>query len=540
MSNYLDFFPKTLLEDIIKGECLPIIGSGFSLNASMPDNIKMPLWDELGEKFAEYLPDYKYTNALDAISAFSHEYTRNKMIDKLFHFLNIDKIKPGDTHKSFAELPFKMVCTTNFDFLLEDAYREKSFKVIVNESQLSLSSDDNTTLILKIHGDLNNPNQLVATEEDYDLFIEKNPIFSTYLSYLLIVKTPLFLGYSIDDPDFRQIFKIVNERLGQSRRPAYTIKINAQNHEIMKYERRGVKVINIIDSTITNPNQLYSQILPQVFNELKTYCDKNVLKNGLFVQREPVKQIFNNKETQNRLCFFSVPYSELSLYKELVFPLVKLNGFIPISADEVITPGDTTIAKISALIDKSELAICDIADNNKFVLQELNMIIENKNKKILIIGNNKNLCADKYKTDNSTYIQKDDDLKFIEKINSWLEHISQSLYTNFKTEPLRLLKKEEYRSAIVSAFSLLEVELNKFYQRNNIANENKIVQYHYVTEKLLQLQILDQEQYNHLQKWRSIRNTLVHTDKTIDNKQAKVIVKGIMDIIESIQNKIDE
>lgn len=541
MSNYLDFFPKPLLEDIIKGECLPIIGSGFSLNANMPNGINMPLWDDLGKKFAFYLNNYKYTNALDAISAFSHEYTRNKLIGKLFEFLNIDKIKPGETHKSFTELPFKMVCTTNFDFLLEDSYRlHKSFKPIVNESQLSLSSDENTTLILKIHGDLNNPDQLIATEEDYDLFIEKNPLLSTYLSYLLIVKTPLFLGYSIDDPDFRQIFKIVNERLGQSRRPAYTIKVNAQIHEIMKYERRGVKVINIIDQNLNDPKQFYPEVFPKLFKELKIYCDKNVLKNSTFVQREPIKQIFNNEGSQNRLCFFSVPYSTLPLYKELVFPLVEKNGFIPISADEVITTGDTFIAKISALIDKSELIICDIDGNNKNVLHELNIINGNKNKKILIVENEKNSCTDKYKINNSTYIVKDDNLDFVKKIDIWLKKISPIFYNDFTEEPFRLLKKGEYRAAIISAFSLLEIELNKLYEQNDICDKNRIIPIRDIAEKLIQLQILNEDQYNRLKKWRHIRNTLVHTSKTIDDNQAKNIVNGLMDIINSVKNKREE
>lgn len=530
MAEYLKYFPKPLLEEIIKGECLPIIGSGFSLNAIMPKGIKMPLWDELGKKFATYLPDYNYTNALDAISAYSHEYTRNNLISKLYDLLYVNVIKPGETHTTFSDLPFKIVCTTNFDFLLEDSYQ--ICKPIIDETQLSLSSDENTTLILKIHGDLNHPTQLVATEEDYDTFIDKNPLLATYLSYLLIVKTPLFIGYSIDDPDFRQIFKIVNERLGQSRRPAYTIKINANHHEIAKYERRGVKVINIVDT-----KQSYSKVFPDLFRELKQYWNDNILKTSTFTQKETMIQLLNKTDSQNRLCFFSVPFSTLPLYKDLIFPLVEKYGFVPLSADEVISYGDTILAKINAMIEKSDIIICDITNNNSNVLYELNTAIGYKSKKVLIVGDENSFSTLKFKMNNAEYVTRENNLEFVERIDNWLKNLSEPLYDTFSKEPMRLFDKEEYRAAIISAFSLLEVELNSFYESRNLIYKDEKASMQKLTEKLHNLEVLSNEQMFMLRKWQRVRNELVHTKRSITKKDAKEIVYGLMDMISFIRNQ---
>lgn len=529
MCNYLSFFPEPLLEDIIKGECLPIIGSGFSLNAEMPKNVTMPLWKKLGEKFAKYLKGFDSTdNALETISAYSHNFSRNNMVSKLRTFLNIDQISPGITHKLFAEIPFKIVCTTNFDNLLENSYSMCKPIVIVEEPQLSISYDDRIPLIFKLHGDLDHPSRLVVTEDDYDLFVTKNPLLTTYLSYLLIVKTPLFIGYSIDDPDFRQIYKIVSEHLGPSKRPAYAITVNANEKEIAKYERRGVKVIDIKGHDLS-----YSSVFPDLFKELKQYLNDNILKKSTIAQGETKKQLLHKEPLQNRLCYFSFPYAELSLYQEYVFPLVRKYGLIQLSSDEVVTVGDTILSKINAIIDKAELIICDISGNNRFVLQELSMAMTYPGKKILIIADKDSISRVPL---NYRYVEKDDDLKFISQVDSWLKENSKSMYKAFSDEPIRLLKKDEPRAAFISAFSLLEIELNHFFEKKSTSQESRVIPIWRLIEDMRNLEILNDEQFQNLQYWLHIRNKVIHT-KEGENEQISVeMVHGIMEIVEIIRN----
>jgi uncharacterized protein YutE (UPF0331/DUF86 family) len=527
MSTYIkDFFPKPLLEDILKGECLPIIGSGFSLNADLPSGYKMPMWDDLGKYFSSYLPNYTYSNALDAISAYSHEFTRNNLIGKLNDILNINNVAPGETHKAFAKLPFKIVCTTNFDFLLEKSY--SICKPIIEENQLSISVDDNATIILKIHGDLNHPSKLVVVEEDYDLFLERNPLMATYLSYLMIVKTPLFLGYSIDDPDFRQIFKVVNERLGNSRRPAYTIKINANQHEISKFERRGVKVINVI-----KPNVQYKTVFSDLFTELSEYWNNNVLKSSTFSKNETRNELLNIEAENNRICFFSIPFKYLALYKELIFPIVEKYGFIPLTSDEVISYGDTLLAKISAIINRAELIICDLSDSNNNVFYEFELATKQKNKRILVLHeqNNDNYI---YDSSNIIYIKKDENLVFVELIEKWLKNLSGPMIEIYSKEPMRLFEKKEYRAAVISAFSFLEIEINKYLEKNN---ERKTVQTKNA-DILLHSEIINGNEAEQLKKWQQTRNMLAHTDRQISKEQTSNIMEGINHIIQKIRSRI--
>jgi SIR2-like domain len=110
--------------------------------------------------------------------------------------LLIAEAQPGKAHKEFCTIPFDIVCTTNFDFLLERQYdlTPRYVHPVVDEEPLSINVG---TLPLKLHGDLRHANRLIVTEADYDGLLISYPLLSTYLSNRLITKTAVFIGYRI-------------------------------------------------------------------------------------------------------------------------------------------------------------------------------------------------------------------------------------------------------------------------------------------------------------------------------------------------------
>src|SRR4051812_47572275 len=121
-TDHLSVFPKPLLNDLVRGKWLPIVGAGMSRNAVTQPGQTMPLWDGIGKALADDMPGYSYINAMDAISAYTHEYSRVTLVERLAQLLLFDSAQPGDAHRAFCSLPFDIVCTTNFDFLLEKQY----------------------------------------------------------------------------------------------------------------------------------------------------------------------------------------------------------------------------------------------------------------------------------------------------------------------------------------------------------------------------------------------------------------------------------
>lgn len=538
--NYIEnYFPKPLLDDIVNGNCIPIIGAGFSLNATIPENKKMLMWDGLGKAISELIQNYDYTNPLDAISAFEHEYTRVKLIERLSDLLLICDIKPGPTHKEFAKLPFERVITTNFDNLLEQSYEQCI--TIIEESQISVNHSPNMVRLIKMHGDLNHSDRLVATEEDYDLFIERFPIISTFISNLLITKTPLFIGYSIDDPDFRQLWKVVNSRLGKNKRPAYTIKLNADYHEISKFERRDVKVINIKDKETT-----YSDMLSNVFAQLSTYWNNKLLQNSVFTLDESKSELSKEPSDFNRLCLFSIPMHLLAIYKQYIFPIVENYGLVPISADEVLTKGETIRAKISALIARAEFLIFDISGNNKSVIYELNIAlsIKKSSEKIIIITDSKTNIRDHFfEAYSFRFLHRPDDIvNYVDTFESSFDKVFSSLTSQMKEmlfqEPARLFEKKEYKSAIISAISLLEQSLLQKIEKNKFFVSHRIISLSKIIDIAFEGQLIDKKEHSSIKNWNRLRNRAVHKyDSIVQRKQAEELIQGINLIILRLNNQ---
>ncbi|MDD1673208.1 MAG: SIR2 family protein [Methanomicrobiales archaeon] len=181
----------------------------------------------------------------------------------------------------------------------------------------------------------------MVTESDYDRFLDSYPLLATFLANLLITKTAVMIGYSLDDPDFRQVWQIVSERLGRSRRIAYAITIGSKPTDISRFERRGVKVINLPKEKGTKA-MCYRKHLQNFVNfGLRIFFPQVKLRKN-----NPFRELSLPKEAQTRLCFFSVPLSVLSFYRDRIFPFVGDHGFVPVTANDIVTPGDAILTKI--------------------------------------------------------------------------------------------------------------------------------------------------------------------------------------------------
>jgi hypothetical protein len=290
-SKHLVHFPKPLLEDLVNGRWLPVVGAGMSLNAKLPPPAKMPLWPQLGKSFTDELRDYSPTSVLDGISAYEHEFGRARVIERLGELLHVNALNRDPLTKNFAPFHSTSSVPPTSIFLLENQYdleRQDNRTVypVVDEDQLSINIGTAGTLLLKLHGDVRHPKRLVVTEADYDAFLTNYPLIATYLANLLITKTAVFIGYSLDDPDFRQIWHLVASRLGKTRRIAYAIMVNARSGDIARFERRGVKVVNL-----PGTREKYGDVLAEAFAELREYRREHAGPHAKTDRREAARAV---------------------------------------------------------------------------------------------------------------------------------------------------------------------------------------------------------------------------------------------------------
>ncbi|GGK63331.1 hypothetical protein GCM10011509_09680 [Ornithinimicrobium pekingense] len=175
-------------------------------------------------------------------------------------------------------MPFDIVLTTNADFLLERAYerQRRPYVPLLGESQLSLARRPEATQLLKFHGDLRHPGDLIMTEEDYDGFLRRKPLLTTYISWWLLTREPVLFGYSLDDVDLREVLAVLRDRLGRMTRAGWAIlPVDADGRTSAKFARRGLRAIVLDD----NPDADRGEVLEVFFTELLTEWERRAARH---------------------------------------------------------------------------------------------------------------------------------------------------------------------------------------------------------------------------------------------------------------------
>ena len=109
------------------------------------------------------------------------------------------------------------------------------------------------------------------------------------------------------------------------------------------------------------------------------------------------------------------------------------------------------------------------------------------------------------------------------------------MYKAFSDEPMRLLEKDEPRAAFISAFSLLEIELNHYFENENASQKSRAVPIFMLIKDAHSKKILDKEQFQNLIRWLSIRNKVIHTKEGESERISVEMVHGIMNIVDVIR-----
>jgi len=176
---------------------------------------------------------------------------KNKLIRELIEWIEVfsaegepNRVATG-FFREIARIPFlRTIVTTNWD-----PFCERTLNVLVPmvEDKDIPFWDENKRQVLKIHGCVTRPQTIVATLDDYHVCMKdrsRGAIF-TKLRDLMATKTFIFVGYSVQDPDFKLIYDEVISNLGLFRRGAYAIDPKPTAESVMEWEKRGVRVLKI-------------------------------------------------------------------------------------------------------------------------------------------------------------------------------------------------------------------------------------------------------------------------------------------------------
>ena len=225
--------------------CQPILFVGSGLTKRY---LSGPNWEELLQQLADECPNidkrfayYKqrYPELIDIGSVFSDSYNEwawgegeKDFPAELFEAGNEPSIyfkyKISSTFNSLLQekeivnnneidllrkIHPHSIITTNYDKLLESIYPE--FTPIIGQKIL-YANHGSVGEILKIHGCCSTPNSIIINRDDYDDFIKKKKYLSAKLLTFFAEHPLLFIGYSAEDSNIKNILSDIDELLSEN------------------------------------------------------------------------------------------------------------------------------------------------------------------------------------------------------------------------------------------------------------------------------------------------------------------------------------
>jgi hypothetical protein len=224
-------------------------GAGVSLSLGMPSH--QALIDALAEELG-YEPEV--FRRLADFRVLAEYYVEEKgtlgplrsSLDVKWHGADID-IKSSLLHELIVKLDFPLIYTTNYDRWLELALEAhgKRVRKIVNVADLKQIPEDHTQVV-KFHGDFDDDNSIVLSEESYFERLSFESALDIKLRSDALGRSILFLGYSLSDVNVRyMLFRLQQVWSGAAnKRPQSYILLNRRNPvEERVLARRGVTAL---------------------------------------------------------------------------------------------------------------------------------------------------------------------------------------------------------------------------------------------------------------------------------------------------------
>jgi hypothetical protein len=236
-------FPQELITAFATGNAGLFIGAGLSTGAGLPG------WDTLMQELVQEIEGCpERASYLDIAQYYALAYGRPRLVARLRRQLDTLTLAPTAGHAVVARLPVRLIFTTNYDDLLEQALDAagRRYRLVMQDPALGDWPDDpGETVIVKLHGDLGRPDSIIITAEDYECYIRDHAALLRLLAGALQSHILLFLGYSATDLNVRQLLTTVRKAGDAPRRYGYTVVFNASRWEVADLEHRGLGVINL-------------------------------------------------------------------------------------------------------------------------------------------------------------------------------------------------------------------------------------------------------------------------------------------------------
>lgn len=232
-----DKFVEAYVEALRNDTAGLFVGAGVSISAGYPS------WKTLVQELAEEigLDVDQETDLPGVVQYFLNRAgkKRTSLAKLITKEIGTEKPIPEILH-TLARLPLKHVWTTNYDELLERAWREQRLLMEVNtdKQHLVINNPAAHAQLYKMHGTVKSPADVVIAKGDYEGYRRERGEFLNLLHSHLVSRRMLFLGFSFTDPNLAQLFTLIREAFGDTPPEHYAVVKRPQRRD---FAGRGSK-----------------------------------------------------------------------------------------------------------------------------------------------------------------------------------------------------------------------------------------------------------------------------------------------------------
>lgn len=276
--------PNRLKQAIDNKQAIIFIGSGLSARVFTDMGKRYPSWTELLKKYNEWSLQNDLINKteydmIDEIIGkgnltIAAEVLRQKSSNTDFGAF-FDEIFRNDNrfdhvHNAILDIPFAYILTTNYDAIIESAYRAKYNSEIpvytwdqVNMVNKRINDDD--LFLFKLHGTYDRADTVILAENDYRKLYHKEAFLDT-LKSIFINKSILFVGFGYNDVAITRIISNIAYTFEQNNCMHYLLIEKNRYNELEKQYLLQNDRITVIE--YDNPDGSHSEI-DTFFSQLK-------------------------------------------------------------------------------------------------------------------------------------------------------------------------------------------------------------------------------------------------------------------------------
>lgn len=287
--QYIDF----LAEELAREKLVIFVGAGVSRNSGLPS------WQQLVEVFAKKLGINKSCfspeETLQIPQIFYNEFSKIKyyeILEEVFEGI----YEPNSIHKTLKKMNISHIITTNYDELIEKELNEsKEYDIIGKDEELAYSKS--TKMIIKMHGDMKYRN-IVLKQEDYISYEKNFPLISTYVKSLFTTNTIMFIGYSLNDVNVKNIMEWISNILNEDFRKVYLVTFDEKenNNILIRKKHENDKLVNRISLSVVNNNyeESLNNFLEDIINkrnEKKEEKNRKFFKELNFLDKDKLEKL---------------------------------------------------------------------------------------------------------------------------------------------------------------------------------------------------------------------------------------------------------